>query len=166
MFYLLKSYVPVWCFEFRHRVVPICRFGTIQTAPGQVRCQFCYGNTINLMLKDMVCPFLQIRIQRFQAFQQPFCYLPQENAALTGGVNEFKIARLDALRSHKKGRKKTLSQSKTPKIENQVHQPMVDVSVEHVQELEDENLKLRIENAFLKETRRLRLEDEAKMREL
>ncbi len=43
---------------------------------------------------------------------------------------------------------------------------MVDVSVEHVQELEDENLKLRIENAFLKETRRLRLEDEAKMREL
>ena len=84
----------------------------------------------------------------------------------TGRVNEFKIAGLDALRSHKKGRKKTLSQSKTPKIENQVHQPMVDVSVEHVQELEDENLKLRIENAFLKETRRLRLEDEAKMREL
>lgn len=81
-------------------------------------------------------------------------------------INEFKIAGLDALRSHKKGRKKTLSQSKTQKIENQVHQPMVDVSVEHVQELEDENLKLRIENAFLKETRRLRLEDEAKMREL
>ena len=52
------------------------------------------------------------------------------------------------------------------KIENQVHQPMVDVSVEYVQELEDENLKLRIENAFLKETRRLRLEDEAKMRDL
>lgn len=39
---------------------------------------------------------------------------------------------------------------------------MVDISVEHVQELEDENLKLRIENAFLKELRRLRLEDEAK----
>ena len=42
---------------------------------------------------------------------------------------------------------------------------MVDISVEHVQALEDENLKLRIENAFLKELRRLRLEDEAKMRE-
>ena len=81
-------------------------------------------------------------------------------------VNEFRIAGPDALRSHKKGRKKTLSQSKTKKIENQVHQPLVDVSVEHVQELEDENLKLRIENAFLKELRRLRLEDEAKMREL
>ena len=81
-------------------------------------------------------------------------------------VNEFRIARPDALRSHKKGRKKTLSQSKAKKIDNQVHQPMVDVSVEHVQELEDENLKLRIENAFLKELRRLRLEDESKMREL
>ena len=34
-----------------------------------------------------------------------------------------------------------------------------------VKELEDELLKLRIENAFLKELRRLRLEDEAKMRE-
>lgn len=32
-------------------------------------------------------------------------------------------------------------------------------------ELENENQKLRIENAFLKESRRLRLEDERKMRE-
>ena len=38
-------------------------------------------------------------------------------------------------------------------------------SAEHVKELEDELLKLRIENAFLKELRRLRLEDDAKMRE-
>ena len=38
-------------------------------------------------------------------------------------------------------------------------------SAEHVKELEEELLKLRIENAFLKELRRLRLEDEAKMRE-
>ena len=36
---------------------------------------------------------------------------------------------------------------------------------ERIKELEDELLKLRIENAFLKELRRLRLEDEAKMRE-
>ena len=33
----------------------------------------------------------------------------------------------------------------------------VDTSAEHVRELEDELLKLRIENAFLKELRRLRL---------
>ena len=42
----------------------------------------------------------------------------------------------------------------------------VNTSAEHVRELEDELLKLRIENAFLKELRRLRLEDEAKMRDV
>ena len=34
-------------------------------------------------------------------------------------------------------------------------------SAEHIKQLEDENLKLRIENAYLKELRRLRLEEEA-----
>ena len=42
----------------------------------------------------------------------------------------------------------------------------VDTSAEHVKQLEDELLKLRIENAFLKELRRLRLEEEAKMKDL
>lgn len=45
----------------------------------------------------------------------------------------------------------------------------VDTSSKHVKELENELLKLRIENAFLKELRRLRLEEEAllkKQREL
>lgn len=59
-----------------------------------------------------------------------------------------------------------MSKSRTSKPDTQEQKPVVDTSVEHVQELEDENLKLRIENAFLKELRRLRLEDEAKMREL
>ena len=81
-------------------------------------------------------------------------------------VNEFKIAGPDALRSHRKGRKRTLSKSRTSKPDTQEQKPVVDTSVEHVQELEDENLKLRIENAFLKELRRLRLEDEAKTRGL
>lgn len=36
----------------------------------------------------------------------------------------------------------------------------VDTSAEHVKQLEDELLKLRIENAYLKELRRLRLEEE------
>lgn len=81
-------------------------------------------------------------------------------------VNEFKIAGPDALRPHRKGRKRTLSKSRTSKPDTQEQKPVVDTSVEHVQELEDENLKLRIENAFLKELRRLRLEDEAKTRGL
>ena len=79
-------------------------------------------------------------------------------------VNRFRVAGPDALRPHKKGRRKTLEKpekkSSTLPIESSV-----DTSAEHVKELEDELLKLRIENAFLKEMRRLRLEDEAKMRE-
>ena len=80
-------------------------------------------------------------------------------------VSRFRAAGPDALRPHKKGRKKTLDK---PKINTKILEPeerIVDTSAEHVKELEDELLKLRIENAFLKELRRLRLEDEAKMRE-
>ena len=80
-------------------------------------------------------------------------------------VNEFRIAGPDALRPRKKGRKKTLNKAKTDKIIQSSAETTVDTSIEHVKELEDELLKLRIENAFLKELRRLRLEDEAKMRE-
>ena len=80
-------------------------------------------------------------------------------------VNRFQAAGPDALRPHKKGRKKILDKScKNPKIVPS-EEPSVDTSAEYVKELEDELLKLRIENAFLKELRRLRLEDEAKMRE-
>ena len=79
-------------------------------------------------------------------------------------VNRFRAAGPDALRPHKKGRKKTLDKSKNTKIVP-LEEPSVDTSAEHVKELEDELLMLRIENAFLKELRRLRLEDEAKMRE-
>lgn len=80
-------------------------------------------------------------------------------------VNRFRAAGPDALRPHKKGRKKILDKScKNPKIVPS-EESSVDTSAEYVKELEDELLKLRIENAFLKELRRLRLEDEAKMRE-
>lgn len=81
-------------------------------------------------------------------------------------VNDFKIAGPDALRPHRKGRKKTLSTSQSRETEAQVQYTEVDTRAEHVKELEDELLKLRIENAVLKELRRLRLEDEAKRRGL
>ena len=85
-------------------------------------------------------------------------------------VNDFRIAGPDALRPKKKGRKKTLDNSKQKSniIVNKSSVP-VDTSAEHVKELEDELLKLRIENAYLKELRRLRLEEETllkKKREL
>ena len=63
-------------------------------------------------------------------------------------VSRFRAAGPDALRPHKKGRKKTLDKSgKNLKIVS-LEEPSVDTSAEHVKEL-----------------RRLRLEDEAKTRE-
>ena len=79
-------------------------------------------------------------------------------------VNRFRVAGPDALRPHKKGRRKTLEKPEKKSSTLPIESP-VDTSAEHVKELEDELLKLRIENAFLKELRRLRLEDEAKTRE-
>ena len=80
-------------------------------------------------------------------------------------VEEFRVAGPDGLRPQKKGRKKTLDKTVCNKTSQHVEEKTPDTSAEHVKELEDELIKLRIENAFLKELRRLRLEDEAKMRE-
>ena len=88
-------------------------------------------------------------------------------AMIAKWVNDFRVAGPDALRPKKKGRKKTLSQNDNRKTKtSSSDERTVDTSAEHVKELEDELLKLRIENAFLKELRRLRLEDEAKMRDV
>ena len=84
---------------------------------------------------------------------------------LSRWVEAFRVAGPDGLRPRKKGRKNTLDKSVEKKDIPSINENAVDTSVEHVKELEDELLKLRIENAFLKELRRLRLEDEAKMRE-
>ena len=80
-------------------------------------------------------------------------------------VHRFRVTGPDELRPLKKGRKKTLYKSKKDITPQHKDKAAVDTSAEHVKELENELLKLRIENAFLKELRRLRLEDEAKMRE-
>ena len=85
---------------------------------------------------------------------------------ITKWVNDFRIAGPDALRAKKKGRKKSLESA--DKDKSAVHTPdnqSQDVNSERLKQLEDENLKLRIENAYLKELRRLRLEDEARLRE-
>ena len=82
-------------------------------------------------------------------------------------VNDFRIVGPDALRPKKKGRKKTLRLSdKAKKTDSTSEMVSLDIDAERLKQLEDENLKLRIENAYLKELRRLRLEDEARLREL
>ena len=81
---------------------------------------------------------------------------------ITKWVNDFRIAGPDALRPKKKGRKKTLNlNNKDKTIAQSTEVIQADTSVEYVKQLEDELLKLRIENAYLKELRRLRLEEEA-----
>lgn len=84
---------------------------------------------------------------------------------ITKWVNDFRIAGPDALRAKRKGRKKSMKKtSDLTSIEGSTTD-IVDASVEHVKKLEDEVLKLKIENAYLKELRRLRLEEETLLKE-
>lgn len=84
------------------------------------------------------------------------------NALITRWVNDFRIAGPDALRPKKKGRKISLeSSNKLSSKTESAEIVSVDTTAEHVKQLEDELLKLKIENAYLKELRRLRLEEEA-----
>jgi transposase len=79
---------------------------------------------------------------------------------ITKWVNDFRITGPDSLRVKRKGRKKILKTEKNSPSNNQSDVKPVDTSAEHVKQLEDELLKLKIENAYLKELRRLRLEEE------
>ncbi len=79
-------------------------------------------------------------------------------------VNDFRMVGPDALRAKKKGRKKALNTPNKKTSISSVKAIPVDTSVEYVKQLEDELLKLRIENAYLKELMRLRLEEEALLR--
>ena len=81
-------------------------------------------------------------------------------ALIARWVNNFKIAGPDGLRPKKKGRKKILDIRESEKSSKTIEERSIDTSAEHVKKLEDELLKLRIENAYLKELRRLRLEEE------
>ncbi len=72
-------------------------------------------------------------------------------------VNDFRIAGPDALRPKRKGRRSKVSKPKESKLTNIEN---VSNNSEYLKQLEDENLKLRIENSYLKELRRLRLEEE------
>jgi len=78
---------------------------------------------------------------------------------ITKWVNDFRVNGPDALKPRKKGRKKTLNISDKKNNIQPIESTPVDTSIEHIRQLEDENLKLKIENAYLKELRRLRLEE-------
>ena len=80
---------------------------------------------------------------------------------ITKWVNDFRIAGPDALRPNMKGRMRSLDVHGKKTTMKSIENTSIDTSIEHIKQLEDELLKLRIENAYLKELRRLRLEEEA-----
>lgn len=78
-------------------------------------------------------------------------------------VDSYRIAGVDALKPKKKGRKRTMDNDK---IIREIEESDSNEQKELLKQLQEENLRLRIENAFLKEARRLRLEEEARLNEL
>lgn len=80
-------------------------------------------------------------------------------------VNDFRIAGPDALRPKRKWRKKSLKSMATKESNNNKDEVIsIDTNTKYIKQLENELLKLRIEKAYLKELRRLRLEEEALLR--
>lgn len=78
-------------------------------------------------------------------------------------VGAYRAAGPDALRPKKRGRKRTMDKDR---IIREIEEGSSDEQKELLKQLQEENLKLRIENAFLKEARRLRLEEETHLNEL
>ena len=90
----------------------------------------------------------------------------QQLALQVGMTDPARITRwvLDyrAARPKKKGRKRTMDKEK---IIREIEEGDSDEQKDLLKRLQEENLRLRIENAFLKESRRLRLEEEALLNE-
>ena len=85
---------------------------------------------------------------------------------ITRWVNDYRIAGIDALEPKKKGRKSKMKKDKVIPIESSLNTSDTTSKLkeleEELKEAKNENLKLKIENAYLKELRRLRLEEEKK----
>jgi len=77
-------------------------------------------------------------------------------------VEDYRTAGPDALRLKKKGRKRKMDKER---IIHKIKSGDSDEQKELLNQLQEENLRLRIENAFLKEARRLRLEEENPLNE-
>ena len=76
-------------------------------------------------------------------------------------VRDYRAAGLEALKPKKKGRKRSMDKET---IIREIGDGDLEEQKELLKQLQEENLRLRIENAFLKEARRLRLEEEALQR--
>ncbi len=83
------------------------------------------------------------------------------SAQINRWVQDYRTAGPEALMPRKKGRQRTMDKEK---IVNEIETGESEEQKELLKQLQEENLRLRIENAFLKEARRLRLEEEALLR--
>ena len=83
------------------------------------------------------------------------------SSQITRWVLDYKAAGVDALKTKRKGRKRKMDNDK---LIHAIESNDSDEQKELLKQLQEENLRLRIENAFLKEVRRLRLEEEALLR--
>lgn len=84
-------------------------------------------------------------------------------ARITRWVMDYRAAGPEALKPKKKGRKRTMDKEK---VIREIEDGDSEEQKELLRQLQEENLHLRIENAFLKEARRLRLEEEGLLNEL
>ena len=75
-------------------------------------------------------------------------------------VNDYRRYGVESLKPKQRGRRPKMPKGNKEPI-NKSNSVVKDT--EYLKKLEDENLRLRIENAFLKEKRRLRLQEEAEM---
>lgn len=82
----------------------------------------------------------------------------REAATIAKWVSDYRVAGIEALRPKPKGRRRNVDKKK---ISKELAKELQDEKAEYLRQLEEENLHLRIENAYLKELRRLRLEEEA-----
>lgn len=83
-------------------------------------------------------------------------------ARIVRWVVDYRAAGPEALKPKKKGRRRKMDKEK---IIREIKNGDSEEQKELLSQLQEENLKLRIENAFLKELRRLRLEEESLLSE-
>ena len=77
-------------------------------------------------------------------------------ATIADWVNRFRVTSPDTLKLRWKGRRKAMDKTDRKPQNKLIEEASLNTSVEHIKKLEDELLRLRIENTFLKELRRLR----------
>lgn len=87
----------------------------------------------------------------------------KEPSVLTQWVNRYRASGVDGLRPRNPGRKYEMKKQEISKADPSV--AAAAVQKDYIKKLEQENLYLRIENDYLKEVRRLRLEEEARKRQ-